>query len=172
MARVLTRLMAAEQREVVDLNAVNTAMNRATAARYQRGREDWVKWQLAAAAGFARKTAGSVGPVIRAEHAVAKAFTKHKLPFGVGSVDLKLAQRNVRKHGLAPKLVAVLKGLGMNAGEVKIAQRTFLKSNFGQLSFSLTEQLGSSTTAKKQRGFVAALRHFASRIPPAGKPPA
>jgi hypothetical protein len=109
--------------------------------------------------------------VIRAERAVAKAFSKHKLPFGVGAVDLKLAQRNVRKHGLARKLVAVLKSLGMNAGEVDIAQRTFLKTNFGQLSFSLTEQLGAAATAKKQRGFVGALRHFATRIPPAGKPP-
>jgi hypothetical protein len=171
MARVLSRLMAAEQREIECLTALNTAMNRATAARYQRGREDWVRWQLAAAAGFARKTAGSIGPEIRAQRAVASMFTKHKLPFGIGSEDLKLGQRRVRRHGLAPKLVAVMKGLEMNSGEIKIATRTFLKANFGGLSFSLTQQLGAATTGQKERGFAAVLRHFADRIPPASQPP-
>ena len=40
------------------------ALAKDPAKRYQRGREDWVKWQLSAAAGFARKTAASRSPSI------------------------------------------------------------------------------------------------------------
>lgn len=170
-AVTLTRLMVAEQREVLDLGAVDTAMNRATAARYERGRQDWVSWQEAAAAGFATRTAASIAPVIKAQRAVSKAFTKRRLLFGVGSEDLKLAQRNVRKHGLAPKLTAVMTALGLNTGELKIAKRTFLNTSFGQASFSLTQQLGAATAATKQKALAASLRHFANRVPPASKPP-
>jgi hypothetical protein len=147
-------------------------LNRATAARYLRGREDWVKWQLSAAAGFAAKTAASIAPIIKAERAAGKALARHKLLFGVGSEDLKLAQRQVRAHGFAPKLVAIMQQLGLTATDIALARHQFETTNFGNLSFSLTQELYLPQVIAGQRGFAAALRHLAARIPPAGEPPA
>jgi hypothetical protein len=42
---------------------------------------------------------------------------------------------------------------------------------FGQLSFSLTQQLTAPTTIAGEQGFEAALREFAARTPPASQPP-
>lgn len=171
-AAALSHLMQTEQREVLVIEALDAALNRATAARYDRGRQDWVNWQLAAAAGFATKTAAAIGRVIPAERAAATALVKHKLLFGVGSEDLKLARRNVRKHGLAPKLVAVMTQLGLTAPLVKAAKQTFLVTKAVATSFSLAELLSAPHTIAAQKAAAAQLRHFAKRIPPASKPPA
>jgi hypothetical protein len=171
LAATLTRLMQAAQQEVVDLQALDIAMNRATAARYQRSREDWVKWQEAAAAGFASRTASALGRVTKGELAAAKAFARHKLLFGVGPVDLKLAQQTVRKHGFTAKLVATMRSLGMDGAAISLAEQGFRKANPGQQSFSLTDELRSAAVIKEQRAFASSLRGFAKRIPPAGKPP-
>lgn len=171
-ARALSRLMQAEQQEVLALGALCTALNRATAARYERGRSDWVKWQLAAAAGFARKTAAAIGRVTKAEGPASRALIRHKLLFGVGAVDLKLAQRNVRKHGLARKVVADMKQLGLTQALIAHVQAEFLATKAANLSFSLSGQLAAPKAIAGEKAAAAQLRHFAARIPPASKPPA
>jgi hypothetical protein len=68
----LSWLMAAEQSEVLNLQALVTSINRATEASYLRGRGDWVAWQSAAAAMFASRAAGAIDRVVRNQRAVAR----------------------------------------------------------------------------------------------------
>jgi hypothetical protein len=171
LARTLSRLMQAEQQEVLALGALDTAMNRATAARYERGREDWVSWQEAAAARFASTAASAIGRVIPAEKAASKALVKAKLLFGVGSRDLQLAKRNVRAHGLAAKLVAIMTRLGLTPTLLAQVKHSFLTTKAINLSFSLSEELATPHLIAEQQAAATGLRHFAKRIPPAPKPP-
>jgi hypothetical protein len=167
----LSALMRAEQDEIVGLHALVTSMNRATEASYMRGRNDWVAWQLSAAARFAARTAGAIGRVISAQRAATAALLRRGLPFGVGSVDLKLAQRRVRRRGLASQVRAALESQGLTAQEIAFCVREFAGTSFGQLSFSLARIISQPTTAAGEQGFTAALRHFAARVPPASRPP-
>lgn len=170
-AAAMSRLMRAELSEVLNLKATVTALNRATEATYQRGRSDWLAWQLSAAARFARRTANAVGAVIHDERAVSRAFTRHHLLFGIGAEDLKLGQRRIRKHGLNSSVRATMQSIGMDALTIAFVVHGFETASFGQYSFSLTQFLSQRSTIAGERDFQAALRHFAARIPATSQPP-
>jgi hypothetical protein len=170
-AATLTTLMKAEQSEVLNLAALAISLDRATAASYLRARTDWTKWQESTAAGFALSAAGAAERVIRAQVRVTAALLRKRLPFGVGSVDLKLAQRAVRKHGFVRSLVAALRRLGLPDGSIASFASEFEHANIGQTSFNVSEVLSQSDVVAGERGLASNLRHFAARIPPASKPP-
>jgi hypothetical protein len=170
-AAALSALMRAEQAEIVDLHALVTSMNRATEATYIRGRSDWVAWQLSAAAGFSARTAGAIGRVIRAQRVATAALRHRGLPFGVGSEDLKLAQRQIRRHGLAARIDSALQAQGLTAPEIAFCVREFAGTSFGQMSFSLSQIISEPSTIAGERGFAAALKRFSARVPRASKPP-
>ena len=171
LAASLSSLMGAEQSEVLNLYALDVAMNRATEARYQRGRQDWVNWQAAAAAGYARRVVGAIGRVIRAQRRVSRGLLAHRQPFGVGSTDLKLAHRNVHRHGLTAPLVTLLTQFGFDSSLTTHTMQFFVQTSFGQLSFSLSQLLAEPNVIAGESAFRAALAHFAARIPPASRPP-
>jgi hypothetical protein len=171
LAAALSSLMQAEQSEVLNLYAVAVAMNRATEARYERGRQDWVNWQQAAAAGYARRVSAAIGRVIAAQRRVGRALVRHHLLFGVGSTDLKLAHRNVRKDGFAPSIVNLLTAFGFDSSLVSHLKQFFMQTSFGQLSFSLPQFLSQPSVISAESAFRAALAHFAARTPPASRPP-
>jgi hypothetical protein len=170
-AGILSSLMRAEQSEVLNLQALDTSLNRATTASFTRGRSDWVKWQMATAAGFARRTAGSITRVISAQRAVTRVLVRQGLLFGVGSVDLKLAQRQVKRFGLAPSVRGTMQSIGMDALTIAFCINAFQTAYFGQLSFSLARFLSTHEAIVGQRGFRGALNALAARVPPASKPP-
>ncbi len=172
-AALLTSLMRAEQSEVLNLAALTTSLDRATFATYLRGRGDWTTWQESAGAGFALRAAAAIGRVIKAQRAVTAALVrKHRL-FGVGSLDLKLAKRAVRQHGLARPLVAAMRHLGLNDAAIALCAKSFrqAQTTFGVLSYNVSQVLSQSDAIAGERGFASALRHFAARIPPTSKPP-
>ncbi len=171
MARDLSRLMLAEQQEVLNLEALDTAMNRATYASFLSSRADWLRWQLAAAAGFAHHAEAAVGRVISAQRIVTHDLVARKLLYGVGSVDLKLAQSRVKHHGLAHSLVATMTHLGLIPGVITLIQNGFVHRSAKKLSFSLTQLLSSSFVIGDERMLITALRHFMARTPRAGRPP-
>jgi hypothetical protein len=107
-----------------------------------------------------------------AERAVTASLMRLHRPFGVGSTDLKLAHRQVAQHGLAPALVAAMNRLGLSNDEIKILVQEFQAVTFKTLSFNVSQFLSESDVIAGQQSFIAALRHFAARIPPASKPPA
>jgi hypothetical protein len=170
-AGALTALMGAEQSELVNTRALITSLNRASAATYLRGRSDWVAWQEAAAARFAARAAGAIGRVIRAQRAASQALMRKRLPFGIGAEDLKLAHRAVRRHGLAGSVAAVMQRLGLTKAMIALCVSKFEATSFGQRSFNLTETISDPATIASERGFQAALRHFAARVPVASRPP-
>ncbi len=171
LAATLTSLMRAEQREIVDLAAMNKALNRATEASYERGRSDWVAWQEAAAAHFASGAAAAIGNVIARQRAATRGFVRTRLFFGVGSEDLKLAHRAMRRHGLARSIRAMMQFFDLTPTMIDFLVKKFDRTSFGQSSFSLSQILSQSQVIAGERGFQAALRHFADRIPPASRPP-
>ncbi len=163
--------MLAEQQEVLNLAAMDDAMNRATAARYLRGRQDWVAWQEASAAGYAIHAAAAVLRVIVAQRTAGAALSKKRLLFGVGSTDLSVAQRQVRHFGFAPVLSSAMSRLGLQPALIAQARQGFLSASYGSLSFSLTQFFSTSLVYTAERSFASALRHFAARTPAAGQPP-
>jgi hypothetical protein len=169
-AGAMSALMQAEQNEIINLQALDTSMDRAGTAYYMRGRQDWVKWQQAAAAGFASRAAGAIGNVIRWQRVVTAALMRRNRPFGVGSTDLKLAQRQVRQHGFVRPLVTIMQQLGVGSA-IPVLQREFQNASFQTLSFNVSQVLSDSAVIASQRAFADALRHYAARIPPASKPP-
>jgi hypothetical protein len=172
MARTLTNLMSAEQSEVLNLAAMALSLDRATAASYLRGRADWTKWQESTAAGFALRAAGAAGRAVTLRRRVTAALLRKHLPFGVGSVDLKLAQRAVRRHGFVPSLVGAMHRIGLTNDSIATFATEFAKGNIGQSSYNVSEALSQSDVMSGERKLVSTLRHFAGRIPPASKPPA
>lgn len=171
MAATLSSLMQAEQDEVANLAALDTALNRATEASYLRGRSDWVAWQEAAAARFATRAAMAISRELVQQRAATRAFVRRGLLFGVGSVDLKLAQRAIRRHGLAGSIRATMAYFGMTAPLIGFSIKKFKSTSFGQSSFNLSQILSQSYVISGERGLRAALRHFAARVPPASRPP-
>lgn len=171
LASQLSALMQAEQAEVLGLYGLDVSMNRATEARYERGRDDWVRWQEAEAAGYARRTEAAITSVIRAERQVSRSLIRRKLLFGVGSADLNFARRTVRHHGLARPLVALLHTFGFDNSLVLHSAQFFRQTTFGPLSFSLSQFLAGPSVLAGESGFRAALSHFAARIPAAQRPP-
>jgi hypothetical protein len=156
---------------VLDLYGLDVSMNRATEARYERGRDDWLRWQEATAAGYARRTAAAIVRVIRAQRQVSRALVHRGLLFGVGSADLSYARRAVRHHGLTRSLVTLLHSFGFDDSLVAQSADVFRQTSFGTLSFSLSRFFIEPPVLAAEAGFRAALNHFASRIPPAQRPP-
>lgn len=171
MAAAMSRLMLAEQQEVVNLGAFFTAMNRATAALTERSRPDWVAWQQSAAAGFAHHAASAIGRVIRGQRAVTHAFVRSRLRFGVGPVDLRLAQRRVRAHGFTAGVTQIMSSLGITPILLAYERTTFLTAGPLPTSYSLSDYLSSSTVITDEKNCALALRQYAARIPAAGRPP-
>jgi hypothetical protein len=171
LAGQMTALMQAEQAEVIDLYALDVSMNRATEARYERGRDDWLKWQEAIAAGYARRAAAAIVRVERAERQVSRTLMRRKLLFGVGSADLNVARRTVRRHGLTRSLVAQLHAFGFDDSLVSHSAQFYELTDFGTLSFSLSQVLGQPSALAAEDEFRGALNHFAARIPAAQRPP-
>lgn len=172
LAAALNRLMESEAQEVANLEAAALALDRATDAEVEGNRPDWIAWQESAAAGFALGAAGAIGRVVTAERSVTRLFVARRLRFGVGSADLAAAQRTVRKHGLARRLVQTMQSLGVTAVLIAYAQTEFLKGNFGPQTFSLAGELSAQSVTSTERAFGSALRHFAARIPRVRRPPA
>ncbi len=171
MAAAMSRLMLAEQQEVVNLGAFNTALNRATAALIERSRADWVAWQASAAAGFALHAAAAIGRVRVAERALTRSLVHARLLFGVGPVDLRRAQRYVRAHGLARSVTDVMTTLGVPPILLALIKDGFVNAGLGPTSFSLSQYFSSPTVTAGEKRCADALRHFAARIPRAGRPP-
>jgi hypothetical protein len=169
-ASTMTRLLQAEARELAFLQPLDTSLDRAQTAFFTRGRTDWVRWQLSAAAGYARKVANAIDSIIPLQRALTKALMKKHRPYGVGSTDLTLAQRRVRRQGFTPRLADVMKRLGLE-GTIPILVRTFVGADFRFLSFNVSQVLSQSDVIASERQFQSALRHFASRQKPASKPP-
>lgn len=170
LARALSRLMQAEQKEVLDQEALVISLNRATEASYFRGRQDWVSWQMSQAARYATRTANDISRVIAAQRGATTSLVRHKLLFGVGSADLRYAQRTVRRHGINPGVLSILNQFGLGQQASKFA-REFESANFGQLSFSLSQFFSQPATISGERAFQTSLRHLAARVPAASQPP-
>jgi hypothetical protein len=171
LAVQLTTLMQAEQAEVLNLYALDVSMNRATEALYARGRGDWLKWQEAVAAGYARHAAGAIVRVIRAQRQVSRSLVRRKLLFGVGSADLSVARRTVRRQGLSRSLVTLLHSFGFDSSLVSRSADIVRQTDFGTLSFSLSQFFAQPSVFAAENGFRGALSHFAARIPAAQRPP-
>lgn len=172
LATALNRLMETEAQEVANLGAAALALDRATDAQVEGNRPDWVAWQESSAAGFALGAGRAIGRVVTAERSVTRLFAERRLRFGVGSADLTAAQRTVRKHGLARRLMQTMQSLGMTEVLIAYAQSEFLKGNFGPQTFSLAGELSAQSVTSTERAFGSALRHFAARIPRVRRPPA
>jgi hypothetical protein len=169
MASAMTRLMQAEQREVVNLVATDIALNRATAA-LQDSRSDWAKYQTYIAAGFARHAAGAISSVIPAQRAVSKMLVGHHLMFGVGPADQRAAQKYVRKHGFPHRIQQIMVTLGMNQITLGLVKYAFLHAKLGPVTYSMSKYLASSAVISKEKQCRNVLLHFANRIPVTAQP--
>src|SRR5581483_6967392 len=88
-SRAINSLIAAESAEIVNYQALLVAIDRATGASLVAGRGDWVKYQESLAGSFARRTSSAISRMMAAQRAVAASFSRLKLRFGVGAVDLQ-----------------------------------------------------------------------------------
>lgn len=170
LATALSALMRAQQAEMLNVLAMTISLNRATEAAAQRTRPDWVSGQEATAAGYARRAAVAITHELRAQGTVSQRLQRGHLLFGLGSADLAGAHQLVREHGLAGSLTRAMRALGMDSQALALCAKTFLKTTFGQQSFSLTRYLVDSKVVGFEKGFRSALTHFASRVPTASRP--
>jgi hypothetical protein len=171
-ASALSALVRAEQQQVLNLAAMNTALNRATAALITRTRSDWLRYQESAAGGFAIHAAAATQRMIRFQQAAERALVAKNLLFGVGPVDLKLAQSAVKRaRSFVPRIAALLTRFGIAPPVLGAAEAEFALANLGPTSVSLSQYLSSSTLIGGERDLIKALRHYAARIPHAGRPP-
>lgn len=169
-AHVMSRLLSAEQQEVVNLVAMDTALNRATYA-LTVNRHDWANYQAYLAAGFARHAASAIGSVIGRQHKVTKALLHAGLRFGVGPADQKAMQRYVRKHRAFPKAVQQnMLTLGMTPTTLAFAEAAFVKAKPNPITYSMTQYLSSAKVIRAERKAASSLRGFASQTPTAPRP--
>jgi hypothetical protein len=171
-AATLSRLLLAEQQQVLNLAGMATALNRATAALVTRTRADWARYQESAAGGFAIHAAAATQRMIADQRAAERALIAKKLLFGVGPVDLKKAQKTVkRQRAFVPNVNNLITRFGLALPQIGAAEAEFVIANFGPTSVSLSQYLTSSTLVGGERALIRALRHYAARIPHAGVPP-
>lgn len=171
LARILERLMRAEQDEIGALQGLVVSMDRATEASAGRGRSDWMRWQLAAAASFASRAGRALGRVISAQRTASHALLRRRLRFGIGSVDVRLARRQVRRHGLARTLKSAMAALAMSPDLIAACANELRGTAPPGVSINLSQLLASATTVQAERAFQGALTHFAARTPRASRPP-
>jgi hypothetical protein len=169
MARAMTRLMRAEQQQIVNLAAMNTALDRASAA-ILLSRPDWTRYQTYVAAGFARRAAAAIAAVIPRERAVTKALVRARLLFGVGPADQRAAQRWVRKHGFPGPVRQIMLTLGMNPISIAFTRQAFLSARVGPTTFSVSKYLSAGSVVSNQKSAANALNGFANRIPAVPQP--
>lgn len=169
MAGAMRALLIAEQQEVANLVAMETALSRATAA-LKLGRRDWAGWQTYAAAGFARGAAQAIGRVIPAQQRVTKTLVRARLLFGVGAADERVAQRWVRRHGFPAPVQQIMSKLGASPVVLALARSTFVNSRTVPVTYSLARYLSSARVVGDEKKCMDALQAFAARIPLAPHP--
>jgi hypothetical protein len=168
-AVAFSRLLTAEQQEVVNLVAVAIALNRATYA-FNANRSDWSNYQTFLAAGFARQAAAAIGHVIPRQRAVSKALLNRGLRLGVGPADQKAAQRDVRKHGFPRQIRQIMVNLGMNSITLKLVKSAFVHAPPDPTTYSMSQYLSSGRVINQEKKAATALRQFASQTPSAPRP--
>jgi hypothetical protein len=169
MASVLSRLLAAEQQEIVDLVAADVALNRTTGATIG-GRTDWANYQEYTAAGFARRAAAAIGKVIPRERAVTRALIGAGLQFGIGPADQHAEQRYVRKHGFPHAVLQLLVMLGNNGVTLALEKDAFVHAKASANTFSMSKYLSSASVIGTERKCASALVSFANGVPAAPQP--
>lgn len=169
MARALSRLLALQQRLVVNLVAMDVALNRATAAQLD-SRSDWARYQTYLAAGSARRAAAAIAAAVDDQRAVTRALVRAGLMFGVGPADQRAAQRAVRRHGFPPAVRQIMVALGMDPITLAFARREFLQAKPTQTTYSLSHYLSSGSVIGYGMQAARALRQFANATPPAPVP--
>ena len=170
LASAMSNLLRAEQTEVVNLVAMETALDRATAAALQRSRPDWVAYQQYVAAGFARRAAAVIPKVITRERLVSRALSATGMLFGVGPADQTVSQRWIRKHGFPGGIRQDTFTLGLTQFLLGVAKTEFLKATLGPTSYSLSQYIASSSVIATEHGAASSLQQFAARIPAVPRP--
>jgi hypothetical protein len=169
MAGVMRRLVSSEQREAVNLVAMDTALDRAIGAN-QRSRSDWSKYLGYVSAGFARRAAAAIGAVIPRQRALTKALVHARLMFGVGPADQKAEARVVRKHGFPHHVLQAMLSMGVSPVVIRFAQYSFVHAKPSSITFGLSRYLSSRRVIHNERQLASALRTFANSVPPAPQP--
>lgn len=170
MARVMNRLVSAEQQVDVNLIAMDTALNRATGAN-SRSRPDWSKYLAYVAAGFARHTADAIAILIPRQRAVTKALVRARLMFGIGPADQKAEARYVSNHGFPQAIAQIMVKLGVNSVALDYARSGFVHAKPAARTYSLSQYLSSATVIRSEQALANALQGFAGRVPAAPQPP-
>jgi hypothetical protein len=168
-AFVLARLLAAEQQEVVNLVAMDVALNRATGAQIS-GRPDWASYQTYSAAGLARRAAAAIGEVIPRQRAVTRALRALGLKFGVGPADTRAEQRYVRKHGFPAPVARIMLMLGNNAVTMTLAKSALVHAKPTTATYNMSQYLSSAGVIRNERNCARALVNFANGVSAAPRP--
>jgi hypothetical protein len=168
-ASAMSRLLAAEQHEVVNLVAVDVALNRAFGATVA-GRQDWADYQTYTAALLARRAAAAIGSVIPRQRAVTQALLGAGLKFGVGPADQRGEERAVRKHGFPAALQQIMTTLGNNSITLAVAKSAFVHATPTAMTYSLSKYLSSASVIADEKKCAGALVSFAKGVPSAARP--
>lgn len=169
VARILSRLLGAEQQEIVNLVAMDVSLNRATGAVI-RGRQDWASYQTYQAAIFARRAANAIRLAISRQRAATKALLGAGLQFGIGAADQRAAQRYVRKHGWPAAIERIMLNLGMNSTTLLLAKTAFLHASLSGETYSMSHYLSSARVITEESRCATALQQFAAGVPSAPLP--
>ncbi|MHB8693670.1 MAG: hypothetical protein ACYDHH_20730 [Solirubrobacteraceae bacterium] len=164
-ARAMNSLIAAETAEIINYQGLLVAMDRATGASLVAGRGDWVTYQESLAGGFARRTAGALHRMLSAQRAVAASFTRLKLRFGVGAVDLARMKSEVRRNGLAGTIASALRAVSLNQTGIAFCAKELRTAPANPITYSLTELLRDGSTTTVERNLASALSTFAAQAP-------
>jgi hypothetical protein len=168
-AVALTRLVAAEQQEIVNLVGIDVALNRAFGATVA-GRQDWAAYQTYTAALFARRAAAALGRVIPRQGAVSRALLGAGLKFGVGPVDQRAEQRLVRKHGFPAAVQQRLVALGNNGVTLALLKSAFVHAKPTAMTYSMSKYVSSPSVISKEKNCARALVSFANSVPSVPRP--
>jgi hypothetical protein len=164
IARALTSAVDDEQTETLNVQAMLVSLDRATAASQQETRSDWLGYQEQKAAGFARTASAAIRRLIGAQRTVAGDFSRLRLRFGVGAVDLNLTRAKVKRSGLAPAITSGLRRLGATAAAITECAKGIAADKLDG-TYSLTTQLDLATSLATERALANALSSFAASAP-------
>jgi hypothetical protein len=168
-ASVMSRLLAAEQQEIVNLVAIDVALNRAFGASVA-GRQDWASYQTYTAALLARRAAAAIGQVIPRQRVVSRALLGAGLHFGVGPADQHAEQRYVRKHGFPTAFKQIMLTLGNNGVTLALAKSAFAHAKPTTMTYSMSRYLSSASVIGDEKKCAHALVSFANGVPSAPRP--
>lgn len=164
LAAALSALLGPEEQEIVNLIAMDTALNRATGATIS-SRQDWANYQVYVASKFASKIAGAMNRLVSRQRAVTKALLRAGWHFGVGEADQRAAQRYVRRHGWPSAINKDMLALGMNSVTLSLAKNAFLHVSAGSTTFMLSTYLSSASVISEEKSCARALLQFAHQTP-------